>query len=276
MPITLQEISSRAQAFSREWKHAESEDADAKSFWDAFFEVFGVSRRRVATFERRVKKIDGKDGYIDLLWKGTLLVEHKSRGKNLDLAYRQATDYFPGLNENELPRYILVSDFARFRVYDLDEALQHDFALKDLHRKIHLFGFISGYRKQAIREQDPINVHAVQKMGYLHDALKKDGYAGHPLEHFLVRLMFCLFADDTGIFQPKGSFRDLIETWTSEDGATVGPVFDQLFDTLNRPESERQQSLPEHFSAFPYVNGKLFEEHIATPAFNSAMRNLLL
>lgn len=276
MPITFQEIGSRALAFSREWKHAESEDADAKSFWDAFFEVFGVSRRRVASFEKRVKKIDGKDGYIDLLWKGTLLVEHKSRGKDLDRAYKQATDYFPGLKEAELPRYVLVSDFARFRLYDLDEGRQHDFALKDLHKKIHLFGFIAGYRKHVVREQDPINVHAVQQMGYLHDALKKDGYAGHPLEHFLVRLMFCLFADDTGIFQPKGSFRDLIENWTSEDGATVGPVFDQLFDTLNRHEDARQKSLPEQFALFPYVNGKLFEERIAPPAFNGAMRKMLL
>jgi hypothetical protein len=276
VPITLQEISSRALAFSREWKHAESEDADAKSFWDAFFEVFGVSRRRVASFEKRVKKIDGKDGYIDLLWKGTLLVEHKSRGKDLDRAYKQATDYFPGLKEEELPRYVLVSDFARFRLYDLDEGKQHDFQLKDLHKKIHLFGFIAGYRKHVVREQDPVNVRAVQQMGYLHDALKRDGYAGHPLEHFLVRLMFCLFADDTGIFQPKGSFRDLIETWTSEDGANVGAVFDQLFDIVNRPTEARQKSLPEHFAIFPYVNGKLFEERIAPPQFNSAMRKMLL
>ena len=276
MPITFQEIGSRALAFSREWKHAESEDADAKSFWDAFFYVFGVPRQRVATFERRVKKLDGKDGYIDLLWKGTVLVEHKSRGKDLDRAYKQATDYFAGLKDAELPHYILVSDFARFRLYDLDGGRQHDFALKDLHKKIHLFGFIAGYRKHVVREQDPINVHAVQQMGYLHDALKKDGYAGHALEHFLVRLMFCLFADDTGIFQPKGSFRDLIENWTAEDGATVGPVFDQLFDTLNRPEDARQKSLPEQFALFPYVNGKLFEERIAPPAFNGAMRKMLL
>lgn len=276
MPITLQEISNRALAFSREWKHAESEDADAKSFWDAFFEVFGVSRRRVASFEKRVEKIDGKEGYIDLLWKGTLLVEHKSRGKDLDRAYKQATDYFPGLKEEELPRYVLVSDFARFRLYDLDEGKQHDFQLKDLHKKIHLFGFIAGYRKHVVREQDPVNVRAVQQMGYLHDALKRDGFAGHPLEHFLVRLMFCLFADDTGIFQPKGSFRDLIETWTSEDGANVGAVFDQLFDTVNRPVEARQKSLPEHFAIFPYVNGKLFEERIAPPQFNSAMRKMLL
>ena len=161
MPITLQEIAGRAQAFSREWKHAESEDADAKSFWDAFFYVFGVTRQRIATFEKRVKKLDGKDGYIDLLWKGTLLIEHKSRGKDLDRAYKQAKDYSIGLKDEEFPDYILVSDFANFRLYDLTEDRVHNFKLGELHKKINLFGFISGYRKHVVREQDPINVHAV-------------------------------------------------------------------------------------------------------------------
>ncbi|WP_197686705.1 type IIL restriction-modification enzyme MmeI [Metallibacterium scheffleri] len=120
MPLSWNEIKDRALRFSREWALESSEDAEAKSFWDGFFEVFGVSRRRVASFERRVKKIDGKDGYIDLLWKGVLLIEHKSRGKDLDRASAQARDYFHGLTEAELPRYLLVSDFARFRLYDLD------------------------------------------------------------------------------------------------------------------------------------------------------------
>lgn len=81
MPLDWKEIANRARAFSKDWQHVESEEADAKSFWDEFFEVFGIKRRKVATFEKRVKKIDTKDGYIDLLWKGTLLIEHKSRGK---------------------------------------------------------------------------------------------------------------------------------------------------------------------------------------------------
>ena len=96
MPLSLNDIRARALAFAREWADADSENADAKSFWDAFFDVFGVLRRRVATFEKRVRMVDGKYGYIDLLWKGTLLVEHKSRNKNLDRAHKQAIDYFPG------------------------------------------------------------------------------------------------------------------------------------------------------------------------------------
>jgi len=95
MPLSWNEITQRAVAFAREWQNDTSEDAEAKSFWDAFFNVFGVSRRRVASFEQPVKKDDGKQGYIDLLWKRVILVEHKSRGKSLDRAFTQALEYFP-------------------------------------------------------------------------------------------------------------------------------------------------------------------------------------
>jgi hypothetical protein len=130
MPLSWNEIRNNALAFSKEWADETSEeDAEAKSFWDGFFEVFGIRRRRVASFEKPVRKGDGKGGFIDLLWKGVLLVEHKSRGKDLDRAAEQAFDYFPGLKERDLPRYVLVSDFARFRLYDLDEGTQTDFPL---------------------------------------------------------------------------------------------------------------------------------------------------
>ena len=134
MPLSWNEIKDRALKFSHEWEGESSEDAEAKSFWDAFFNVFGVPRRRVATFEQPVKKSDGHGGYIDLLWRGILLVEHKSRGKNLDRAFQQAKDYFPGLKDNDLPRYILVSDFARFRLYDLEEGRENEFTLKELYK----------------------------------------------------------------------------------------------------------------------------------------------
>ena len=276
MPLSWNDIRDRATRFSHEWKHTESEDADAKSFLDAFFEVFGVQRRKVASFEKRVKKLDARDGYIDLLWKGTLLVEQKSRGKDLARAYAQAKEYFPGLSDDELPRYVLVCDFWRFELHDLDDDKVHHFTLRELPKKIYLFHFIAGYRKQLIREQDPINVRAVLAAGELHDALKKDGYAGHELEVFLVRLLFCLFADDTGIFQPKDSFHDLIEFHTRSDGSDTGAVIEQLFGTLNRKLDGRQKSLAEHYAVFPYVNGRLFEEHISVPSFNAAMRERLI
>ena len=147
MPLSWNEIKDRALKFSREWADEASEDAEAKSFWDGFFEVFGVPRRRVGTFEKKVKKLDGKDGFIDLLWKGVLLVEHKSRGKDLDRAHAQARDYFAGLSDAELPKYLLVSDFARFRLYDLETGEPPvEFGLSELHKHVRRFGFMAGYQ----------------------------------------------------------------------------------------------------------------------------------
>ncbi|RYZ27606.1 MAG: class I SAM-dependent DNA methyltransferase [Chitinophagaceae bacterium] len=275
MPLSWNEIKSRALAFSKEWEAEVSEDAEAKSFWDDFFNVFGISRRRVATFEQQVKKIDEKTGFIDLLWKGQLLIEHKSRGRSLDKAYQQAKDYFPGLKESELPRYILVSDFEKFRLYDLDSNTHHEFTLAKLVDHVHLFGFIAGYQKRVYKEQDPVNIAAAELMGRLHDKLKANGYTGHQLEVYLVRLVFLLFADDTNIWE-KGIFFDYLDLHTKEDGSDLALHLSQLFEVLNTPEGQRMKNLDESLAAFPYINGKLFEEHLRTAAFDSDMRRILM
>jgi hypothetical protein len=275
MPLSWNEIKDRALKFSREWADEASEDAEAKSFLDDFFNVFGVPRRRVATFETRVKKIDGKDGYIDLLWKGILLIEQKSRGKDLDRAFQQAKGYFPGIQDRDLPRYILVSDFARFRLYDLEEGGQHEFTLKEFYKNIRLFGFVAGYQATCYKEQDPVNIKAAERMGKLHDKLKAIGYTGHELEVYLVRLLFCLFAEDTSIFERR-QFQDLIEQRTGPDGQDLAQWLGHLFEVLNTPGDQRLKNLDEHLAAFPYVNGSLFAEHLHTAAFDRDMRDLLL
>lgn len=276
MPLSWNEIKDRALKFSREWADEASEDAEAKSFWDGFFNIFGVSRRRVGTFEQKVKKLDGRDGFIDLIWKGVLLVEHKSRGKDLDRAHKQARDYFHGLTDAELPKYLLVSDFARFRLYDLDgEEVPVEFGLKDLHKHVRRFGFIAGYQPRAFKEEDPVNVLAAERMGKLHDALKIAGFDGHALEVLLVRLLFCLFADDTGIFA-RHAFHELVTQRTSPDGADLGQWLAQLFQTLNTDTDKRQKTLDAQLGEFPYVNGKLFAEPLPLAAFDAKMRGLLV
>lgn len=276
MPLSWNEIKDRALKFSREWADEASEDAEAKSFWDGFFEVFGVPRRRVGTFEKKVKKLDGKDGFIDLLWKGVLLVEHKSRGKDLDRAHSQARDYFAGLSDAELPKYLLVSDFARFRLYDLETGEPPvEFGLSELHKHVRRFGFMAGYQTRTYKDEDPVNVQAAERMGKLHDALKAAGYEGHALEVLLVRLLFCLFADDTGIF-PRHAFTELVAQRTGVDGADLGLWLGQLFQTLNTPAEKRQKTLDAQLAEFPYVNGKLFEEPLPFAAFNATMRQQLL
>jgi hypothetical protein len=275
MPLSLNEIRERAVAFSKEWVNETNEDAEAKSFWDGFFNIFGIHRRRVATFEQLVNKQDNRQGYIDLLWKGVMLIEHKSRGHDLDRAYQQAKDYFPGIKENELPRYILVCDFARFRLYDLEDGWQREFKLNKLVEHIHLFDFLSGYKRHVFKEQDPVNIKAAQLMGRLHDQLKEIGYTGHDLEVYLVRLLFCLFADDTNIFE-KGIFQEYIERDTARDGSDLATRLTGLFDVLDQPKSKRLKNLSETLNAFPHVNGKLYEERLPMASFDTKMRQILL
>ena len=275
MPLSWNEIKSRALKFSQEWSDESSEDAEAKSFWDAFFTVFGVPRRRFATFETHVKKIDGRSGYIDLLWKGILLIEHKSRGQDLTRAYAQAKDYFPGIKDRDLPRYVLVSDFEHFHLYDLETGEENRFRLKELHHNVKLFGFIAGYQSTSFKEQDPVNIKAAERMGRLHDKLKEIGYDGHALEVYLVRLLFCLFAEDAGVFERR-QFQDFIEQRTAEDGSDLAARLAELFSVLNIDIPQRFKNLDEQLAAFRYVNGSLFAEHLPIASFDHEMRENLL
>ncbi|MDN5865658.1 MAG: class I SAM-dependent DNA methyltransferase, partial [Gammaproteobacteria bacterium] len=199
MPLSPNEIRDRALAFAREWQGEKHERAEAQTFWNQFFNIFGISRRRVASFEARAG--DGS-GFIDLFWKGVLIAEHKSLGKDLNRAYRQAIDYFPGLKERDLPRYVIVSDFARIRLHDLETGSEDEIVLADLYKHIELFTYIAGYTPQRIEEQDPVNVKAAERMGRLYDQLHDSGYPDHDLKMLLVRLLFCLFAEDTTLFEP--------------------------------------------------------------------------
>ena len=275
MALSWNEIKERAVTFSKEWEKDFNEKAEAKSFMDAFFNVFGINRRRVATFETNVKNETGKQGFIDLLWKGKILIEFKSKGKDLDKAHDQAIGYFSGLKDNELPRYILVSDFANFRLYDLEENTQIEFQLKDLVNNVQAFGFIAGYEQKTYEDQDPVNIKAAELMGKLHDKLKDIGYEGHPLEVYLVRVLFCLFAEDTTIFE-KQLFQDYIEQRTSEDGSDLAGKLQEIFQVLNTPPEKRFKNLDEQLNKFPYVNGRLFEEVLPIASFDSKMRKALL
>lgn len=276
MRLSWNEIRARAARFADEWKAARYERGESQTFYNEFFEVFGVTRKRVASFEAPVKRLGNERGFIDLFWKGVLLVEQKSAGKNLIRAKQQALDYFPGLKEHELPRYILVSDFQTFELHDLEEDTTVQFPLRELPNFVENFGFILGVQKRAFRDQDPVNIKASEIMGRLHDALKASGYEGHDLERFLVRLLFCLFADDTGIFEPRDIFLTLISDRTNPDGSDTGLWISQLFEVLNTPDEKRQKNLDEDLAQFPYVNGDLFQERLRIPSFNAGMRSLLI
>jgi type I restriction-modification system DNA methylase subunit len=275
MALSWNEIKERAAHFSAEWADAFNEDAEAKTFLFEFFNVFGISQKKVSNFEHRVKKLDGHEGYIDLFWPQTILIEMKSRGKSLDRAYSQAREYLKAVREYELPKYILVSDFEHFRLYDLEEDTLIEFKLADLVHNVQHFGYLLGYQKKIYKEQDPANIKAAELMGKLHDRLKEIGYSGHVLEVYLVRILFCLFAEDTTIFN-KEQFQDYIVQRTNVDGSDLAAKLQELFQVLNTPEVKRFKNIDEQLSDFPYVNGKLFEELLPTASFDSKMRKALV
>ncbi len=260
--LTQQEIRNNAISFVHEWKGEKRERAESQSFWNDFLSIFGIKRRQVAVFEKAVKKNNQNTGAIDLFWRGVLLAEQKSFGKNFDKATSQAFEYLENLDENELPECVLISDFARFRLFNLETKEETEFLIEELPDKIHLFGFISGYEKREYKEQDPVNIKVALKLGELHDALQANHYTGHKLEAFLVRLVYCLFADDTGIFLPRSSFLFFLQEKTAENGSNLGAMLTQLFQVLDTPENERPNFIDEDLRAFPHVNGALFRERM--------------
>ena len=176
-----------------------------------------------------------------------------------------------------------MSDFQSFELHDLDEDNRISFALANLPAYVESFGFIMGVQRRTFRDQDPVNIEVSAAMGRLHDALKTSGYGGHDLEVFLVRTVFCLFADDTGIFEPRDIFLDLLETRTREDGSDLGGWLARLFQVLNTPvdQSGRPHSMrilpafptstaicSRHVSSFPTSTRKC-EQRYLMPAANS-------
>src|SRR5215213_7894653 len=266
----------RARAFVHEWEGETREAAERQSFWNEWFEVFGIRRRRWVIFERNVRKLSGTTGQIDAFWPGTLLIEHKSAGEGLDAAMAQAEGYLNGLDEEELPRLIVISDFSRFRVLNLETREELEFTLAEFPDKLDLFIFLAGYRPRWFEDDDEVNVQAAELMGDLHDRLAESGYEGHDLRVLLVRLLFLMFADDTGIWGETGLFEDYVERKTDADGSDLGMHLSTLFEVLDAPADERQTTLDETLQQFPYVNGNLFGERIRVASFESEMRQTLL
>ena len=276
--LNWNQIQANAYAFAKRWQHATNEEADAQGFVTALLAVFGVDDpRAVGAFERRVALDDGHNGYFDYLWPGRIAIEMKSAGRDLAAAYRQLEGYTLHLPAGEMPELLMVSDFRRIELHHRTTGQCTRFATANLARHVRHFARLAGYepsREQA--EQITVNVRAAEKTALLHDALKAGGYDGHALELYLVRLLFCLFAEDTGLF-PAGSFQSLIEN-SAKDGADLAGRLAKLFEVLNTPAEQlaKKTLLPEWFRQFRYVNGGLFADLLPAADFDAAMRQTLL
>lgn len=275
MTLSMNEIRARCAKFADTWKDAADEHADSKSFWDGLFEAYGANRRQLARFEHPVRMPGGTTKFVDVLWKSTMLAEQKSRGKNLDAARTQGQDYIPYLRPDERPRYLVVSDFARFDVEDLHTGDRHQFKLEELADNASVLGFLGGYQPRRPSLEAPVNIKAVELLGDLHDALKEGNYPAHDLERLLVRILFCHFAEDTGLFDPD-AFSDYIINRTREDGSDLGSQIEQFFSVLDTPKDQRQKLLDEALVGLPYVNGNVFSGRLPVAAMDRGMRDALL
>ena len=268
-----------AKDFSDKWKDAKYEKGQTHTFYDEFWRVFGEERYKVADYEPYFKAelAERRGIYIDVFWPKVLLIEQKSKGKSLAVAREEADDYFWIIPEDDRPRYILVSDFQTFELYDLRDEWDIHFGLADLYRHVRSFGFIRGEKPRTFEEQDPVSIKASRLMGEWHEKLSASGYKGEDLERLLVRVAFCLFADDTGVFEPPRVFLDLIEQETHSDGRDLGSRLMELFEVLDTPVEDRLELLPEYLDRFAYINGGLFEGQLSrTPSFDAGMREGLL
>ena len=271
--LTTNEIRSRLAAFAHQWQHASSEEADEKLFTAAFLACFGIGKHQYKR-EYAVPRADGSTGYMDGFIPGLLIIEGKSLGKNLDKAREQAESYRWGCPTHERPRYVLLHDFGRFALFDLSHDTSLTCALAELPAHADRFRFLLG-EEPTIVEETEANRRAAEQIAELHEALLQSNFTGRDLETFLVRLLFCFFADDTAIFGNNNIFLRLLEQ-LRPDGANAGAKLNELFDTLNTPIKQRSPLLDETLQAFAYINGHLFEQRTRIPAFNSTLHALLL
>ncbi|GAA1348133.1 DNA methyltransferase [Falsarthrobacter nasiphocae] len=280
--LSLNEIRSRAVAFHHEWKGEPGEERQqAQSFVRDLLHVFGVTGTKAALYEKRARRSStGSGGYIDALVPGLCLIEMKSAGKDLAAAERQALDYIDDLSDAEAPRWVITCDFHTFRILDLhaeDDADTVVFTLEQLPARVEDLAFLAGYQARSFgsREQEAASIKAAKIMAGLYEALEGSGYDDHEASVFLVRTLFALYADDSGVWE-RDMFFEFIETRTSEDGSDLGSQLTKLYQELNRLPEKRQKNLDELIARFPYVNGGIFAEPLSIPSFDRAMRAQLL
>ena len=286
--LSLNAIRDRCVKFAHEWSDCVGDEKqEGHEFMRELMQCFGITKRKAISYEKRSNRAStGRQGYIDALIPGKALIEMKSAGKDLDEAEEQALDYIHGLADVETPRLLIISDFRRVRIIDLDSEMTTDceedsgrteFSLSNLPDHVDDLKFLAGYGMVRVgsREQEEASIRAARVMADLYEALDGSGYSDHEASIFLIRTLFCLYGDDAGLWE-RDLFTEFLETRTREDGSDLGAQLALLYQTLNTPVVRRQSTLDELIARFPYVNGGFFEERLNIPSFSSAMRDELM
>ncbi len=280
--IDWTQIVYKATLFAENYQTETSETAEAQTFWNDFFEIFGRTRRGLAVYEYHART--GRDdkqnqltrtlGRIDMLWPGVLAVEHKSAGINLDDGKKQLLHYINGLTDDRKPRYGLICNFTDFRLIDFKTEVTSNFTLGELPQNVEKFVFFIEHEREQFALKLEANKGAAELIGNVYDALVAGGY-DHKIDRLLMRLLFCMFADSTGIWR-RGLFLEFLSTRTSKDGSDLGACLEHIFEILNKEQSVRQKNLDSSLQEFSYINGGLFADRLDIAAFDRSTRDVLL
>ncbi len=281
MNLSPDEMHRRAFDFVHQWQNFDDKEiAESQTFWNDLFAVYGKQRSELARFEKSVKRMSGT-GRIDLFWPGQLLVEQKGPAVALDdKVNTQAFDYIDSLSEEEKPRYVVLCNFKEFIVHNLTTQTQERFSLNDFVSKVHVFQFIAGYSEVITYQEEKMSLKAAALLGELYTVIEAgDNTPSLELNYFMVRLLYCFFADHTGLFSDQLTnrpFHHYLETHSQSNGADLSHHINDIFEVLNTPFDRRDLRLPEALKSFPYVNGALFSDTSYRLYGNASIRQKIL
>jgi len=300
-------IQGKLNRFTAQWRQkiddyrassrANFEISETQTFWNSLLSCFGIQPGTVAEFELPARRAStGRQGRIDMFWPSTVLVEQKTLGKNLEDAIVQAQDYIAGgsIPEENLPRYIMVSDFEHFTLVNRRSGEREEFDLEQLPDRYDSLKFLVGEEAISTQEQQELTIAASKIMARLYQAMLgdeadtpvgEDGAVNAEDEDtrvleasmFLTRVLFLLFGDDAGIWE-RHLFARFLRKHTREDGSDLGTQINALFEYLDTPDAKRSRmkNVPDLMERFPYVNGSLFAERTPTEYFTRELREELL
>ena len=235
--------------------------------------AFGLPKASISRLQKsglNLSKIDG-----EILWKKKLFFKVVA---NSDL-YSTIDSYKQNLTSiKHDPRFIIITDYQQILAIDSKTLETLDSSITELNKNFTFFLPWAGMEKATYQSENPADVKAAEKMARLFDELKKDNpqlsapEQLHSLNVFLSRLLFCFFAEDTGIFQQK-LFTNAINNYTQADGDDLHSYLDKIFSVMNH---NQRDNLPDYIACFPYVNGGLFRDNHPAPKFTRKSRQLLL
>ena len=289
---TEKQIAAAASEFAERWKGRGYERGESQPFWiDLLSNVFGIETptNGFITFEdhRMVDASNFIDGRIPST---KVLIEQKSLGKDLRKGilqsdgsllnpFQQARRYVVSLPVSEHPRWIVTCNFSEFLVYDMEQpnGEPEQILLENLGKEYYRLMFLVDAKNEHLSKEMEVSIQAGEIVGRIYEALLKQYDDNSPealrwLNILCVRIVFCLYAEDSGVFA-HDQFHDYLVRYDAED---LRNALIRLFDVLNTPPDKRSKYLKDDLKAFPYTNGGLFEEEIEIPQFTEELKQALL